>query len=356
MGYLSNTELVELEVFASLPFYEKIYELRRLANLSGLLPVEQIEQVVNSLIELSLHLCDLSVKVGVIRVKQPSQNHQRTVLCSETIETKGMETSERKPPERLLPIMFPVLRQQKILLSGKILGQLSFASPEELKVIFAPPAPSVITGGFPGSLFFLVGGELSLFSRHLSSYSLISGTTCMHGELRQYAHGLFGIEIGWKLVYLDCHRLRYLLNQPAQGMLPLPLSMHLPRHQSNKDLSPAQMGIFKLHPHPTSIKKIWVTVTPKNNCLLWSQISAADRGKNLCVYGIVKDAYYGGDQENQIFYMRFSSDTNAFRFIVLEGYYFDKVKDNCVSATGEVKTYGQMPYIEVSEHLYQCNR
>jgi hypothetical protein len=87
-----------------------------------------------------------------------------------------------------------------------------------------------------------------------------------------------------------------------------------------------------------------------NNCIEWSEITASDKGRTLCVYGTVIDAYFGGD----IYYLMFSKDPNAFRFIVLNDYYFKDVKGNCAMATGVVKTYNKMPYIEVPDKLSHC--
>lgn len=96
------------------------------------------------------------------------------------------------------------------------------------------------------------------------------------------------------------------------------------------------------------------TPTPRPRqpeCLPWNSVSASDKGKILCVQGIVKNAYQGGD----IFYMAFSDDPNDFRMIVLHGYYYKDIQGLCVMAEGEVKAYDQMPYIEVRDNLFVAN-
>ena len=86
-------------------------------------------------------------------------------------------------------------------------------------------------------------------------------------------------------------------------------------------------------------------------CIPWEQVSEADKGKTLCVSGEVLNSYFGDD----IYYLVFSRDANAFRFILLDRYYFNDVKGNCAMATGVVKTYGRMPYIEVQkDQLVRC--
>lgn len=74
----------------------------------------------------------------------------------------------------------------------------------------------------------------------------------------------------------------------------------------------------------------------------------------MCVYGDIYSVYWGEDGR---FFIRFSpKDNNAFRFVVVYGYY-DVQAGECVYATGVVKKYGKMPYIQLGERdfLYICN-
>jgi hypothetical protein len=79
-------------------------------------------------------------------------------------------------------------------------------------------------------------------------------------------------------------------------------------------------------------------------------VTANNEGETLCVYGNVQKAYFGGTN----FYITFGDDPNDFRFIALNGYYFDGLPGNCATAEGIVKLYGQMPYMEVNDGLYKC--
>ncbi len=95
------------------------------------------------------------------------------------------------------------------------------------------------------------------------------------------------------------------------------------------------------------------TSTPKSkdDCVSTSSVTLDDEGKVLCVSGLVAKAYWGDPDR---FFITFSNDASDFRFIVLGGYYYDVRQGNCVEATGKVKVYGGMPYIEVTDELWDC--
>jgi hypothetical protein len=111
-------------------------------------------------------------------------------------------------------------------------------------------------------------------------------------------------------------------------------------------IQPTQVRATSLIRTPTRFSP---TVT-SSSCRFWSDVTYLDEGKTLCVYGTVKDAYFGGD----IYYLKFSNDANAFRFIVQNDYYFKEVKGKCVENTGIVKVYDRMPYISLGEYINFC--
>jgi hypothetical protein len=95
------------------------------------------------------------------------------------------------------------------------------------------------------------------------------------------------------------------------------------------------------------------TQKPNTNCVSWAEVSISDKGRKMCVYGVVRDAYFGEDYK--IFYITFSHNVNAFRFIASNGRYFEGVKNKCIEAEGIIKTYGKMPYIEIVDRLKYCS-
>lgn len=126
----------------------------------------------------------------------------------------------------------------------------------------------------------------------------------------------------------------------------------------NSNSSPGDPPSYNTQKTPTKITAILprktATPTPKDkdNCVSFSSVTADDEGKVLCVSGLVAKAYFGDN--NEIFYITFSNDANDFRFIVMDGHYYEVKQGNCVQATGTVKKYGEMPYIEVTDELWNC--
>lgn len=93
-----------------------------------------------------------------------------------------------------------------------------------------------------------------------------------------------------------------------------------------------------------------------DNCKKWSEIITSFEGKRLCVYGQIQSVYWGDDGR---FFIRFSKNNNdAFRFVVVYGYY-EVQANECVYATGVIRKYGKMPYIELGDkdilYVYRCN-
>jgi len=101
---------------------------------------------------------------------------------------------------------------------------------------------------------------------------------------------------------------------------------------------------------PTQARVVSLSPTPDNNCVLWSKVTKNNKGEKLCVYGTVKRAYWG----EKIFYMSFGDGMYDFRMLVLNGYYYKDIQGKCVRVEGIVKTYQDLPYIEVDDNLLKC--
>jgi len=92
-------------------------------------------------------------------------------------------------------------------------------------------------------------------------------------------------------------------------------------------------------------------IKPPVGCRLWSEINASDAGSKVCAYGVVKATYLGGE----ITYIVFTTDDkSAFRLINLEGKDYSNLVGRCVIAEGEVKTFGEIAYIEIEGKLSLC--
>lgn len=125
-------------------------------------------------------------------------------------------------------------------------------------------------------------------------------------------------------------------------------------------ITPTQVSTQKMYiPLPTNTQRI---VYPTNaptprptstpDCSKWDQITTSDEGKNRCVYGIVRDTYFGN---SNLFFIRFGPNDSDFRLLALGGYYYKNIIGKCVTTKGKVKTFKSLPYIEVHDNLKFCN-
>lgn len=104
----------------------------------------------------------------------------------------------------------------------------------------------------------------------------------------------------------------------------------------------------------TPIRLPTFTPTVRNSCEIWSEISTADVGKSMCVYGTVRNAYFS--ESLGAFVFTFSADPKAFYLIKHEDIYWDDVVGKCVMVTGKIQKYYQTPYIEIKEdYVYLCD-
>jgi hypothetical protein len=88
-----------------------------------------------------------------------------------------------------------------------------------------------------------------------------------------------------------------------------------------------------------------------SNCTLWSNVSLADVGKTMCVYGVVKDtALY-----NDVLYLSFSNHDGDFQFIHYGGSWFEGIENNCAMADGKIAQLGNNPVMVIDlGELYHC--
>lgn len=92
-----------------------------------------------------------------------------------------------------------------------------------------------------------------------------------------------------------------------------------------------------------------------SDCKQWSEITLADEGKEICVYGTVKNAYY--DQDRQGYFILFSSDSSALYIVRYGNLSYDNLIGNCVQYTGTVGKVWDTPVFSMGKNdiLYQCD-
>ena len=169
------------------------------------------------------------------------------------------------------------------------------------------------------------------------------------GEIRKDAPDLSGVASGWKtftilativafiafFVYLSTSR-----NNNVQ-------SSNSTSYGYQPTTAPLRTATFR--PKPSLTVSIALPARPTDDgCMKWNEVSTLQKGKKVCVYGIVKDAYRGDERR---FFITFGNNISAFRMIVLGGYYYKDVIGNCVESTGIIKVYENMPYMELGEKI-----
>ena len=92
----------------------------------------------------------------------------------------------------------------------------------------------------------------------------------------------------------------------------------------------------------------------ETDCLLWSDVTLADVGKTMCVYGIVFDRYQGDGNHYNI---RFSDDYVSFRMVIKVAPdalipAFDQ--GECIYQTGVIHSYGDLTYMDVTAPVARC--
>ncbi len=106
--------------------------------------------------------------------------------------------------------------------------------------------------------------------------------------------------------------------------------------------SPVVIEVNRVYPNP-----------PVDGCVLWSDVSLADAGKDLCVYGLVRTTYEGAPDE---FYIRFGDQADDFRMVMLDVEEPPSLIGECVYQTGKVKVYQSLSYISFSGEILICEK
>jgi curved DNA-binding protein CbpA len=169
-------------------------------------------------------------------------------------------------------------------------------------------------------------------------------------RVRKYSSNLSSIAIGWKfIIALTLIVITYVGFSLGSSSTTKARTQQLPTQTQVRNIT-APTRTPSPTKRPTQVSVVYKSPTPENKCILWSKVTSSDKGKKLCVYGTVRKAYWGED----IFFMTFGDGINDFRMLVLNGYYYEDIQGKCVKVEGEVKTYQNLPYIEVNDNLLKC--
>ncbi len=182
--------------------------------------------------------------------------------------------------------------------------------------------------------------------------------------------GWIKVALGSKIIAILGFFLLYQIM--ANAINPYPPSHRTPRDNTWAIETPASSSFASFLPEvptPTFTLQPSSTPTPKptpttrrssssvvnfwgapDHCVPWSDISSKDKGKLVCVYGVVRKIYWDDEGNNHIV---FSDSVKAMRFVCHECYFPDLGIGDCVFATSTVKVTDGVPYFVVDE-LYMC--
>lgn len=109
--------------------------------------------------------------------------------------------------------------------------------------------------------------------------------------------------------------------QPSQTMTATPKASQ--RYVATSTPRPSR------HPTPTH---------PETNCIKWNQVTLADVGDQLCVYGDARKVY----ETDQAFYITFGKDDGDF-YILSYDWVFDVKAGDCIQVTDKIEKLGNSP-------------
>ena len=94
-------------------------------------------------------------------------------------------------------------------------------------------------------------------------------------------------------------------------------------------------------------------LTPIQDCVRWDEVTFADIGKTLCVYGKVKRWLSIGEFTTVI---RFSENASDFQMYDVDYWWADLKSGECVMAEGIIERTNQRPALNINGDLYDCGK
>lgn len=351
-GIPSKYKLAELQMFSAMPFFAEVSKLVKQASTSGTSSPGQLDRLLETLVDYALRLSAKCTEVGITRVKQPQANRQTSASSPASTRKPAWQSSGQEIPKSFCQSCFQFTPTENLTFRQNI-GMVFMRHYRRIEGNFCAACAEQYFWRFTGITMLL--GWWGMISFIVSPFFILGNlyNYLKAWKLRPYASGLASIALGWKFTVFSIIGIFIFLFSGGTLAAILGSQEAAPRqaaYASNPvpQVQPTARPII----YPTATRYTYPTSTPEPDCTLWSDISAYDKGKTLCVYGKATNSYFSDDQ--RIFYITFSKDSNAFRLIVLNGYYYKDVNGDCVTAKGTVKTYDRMPYIEVSDNLYGC--
>ena len=166
---------------------------------------------------------------------------------------------------------------------------------------------------------------------------------------------LVGLMIGGYFLGEGKTDIRKLISQlaPTETSAPTstPRPTATPRPTQTRTRRPTRTATVR---KPSSTPRSSNTGVNSNGCQRWDTVTLADVGDEMCVYGIVRNAWI--DYQQNAFFMTFGTEPGDMYMVVYNGWYFEEVENHCVQFEGEVMQLGQTPVFAVNPGtLYHCD-
>jgi hypothetical protein len=116
-----------------------------------------------------------------------------------------------------------------------------------------------------------------------------------------------------------------------------PIIQPSPTIQVRSTITPTIKPTKKVIPTNTSIV---------SNCHLWSTITLADVGNNICVYGSI----YNIAWDQMAYYISFSNKPNSFYILSYDYYFPDVEKNSCIMTTGKIQRLDNSPVLVIKNN------
>lgn len=117
-------------------------------------------------------------------------------------------------------------------------------------------------------------------------------------------------------------------------------------------LPPATAAVLPTAPAETPSAQGTPGVPAVANCLRWEEVSLADTGKTMCVYGEVK-RWFAADEIP--FVALFSEERGTFAIIDRTTVHYEAQPGVCIMATGRVEVMaGTRPFLDADGELLTC--
>ncbi len=125
-----------------------------------------------------------------------------------------------------------------------------------------------------------------------------------------------------------------------------------PRRVPTRTVRPTKGPINTTRPlvRPTSTS--YSLVSSSTGCVSWKQVDLLDVGKEMCVTGIVRNAY----SNEEAYFITFSNEPGDFYILSYEWVFPGLGYGSCVMVEGTVERLGSSPIIQIKYHdsLYKC--